>query len=100
MRNPGGVGVITDPQVAAPFQERATFTCGHCASVVWVPPRADPADVGGLCKQCTTLICPRCVGRLVCVTLEQMLAMQEATGRTHRSIEETLGRALHEPSLV
>ena len=100
MRRPGGVGTIMDPNVAAPFQERDTFTCGHCQYVVFVPPQANPADIGGLCKQCMTLICPTCVGRMVCVTWEQMIEMQEAKGRTFRSIEETLGRALTEPSLV
>ena len=100
MRNPGGVGVITDPQVAAPQQECDSFTCGHCQYVVWVPPRADPAEVGGMCKQCMTLICPKCVDRMVCVTWEQMIEMQEAKGRTFRSIEETMGRSLTEPSLV
>ncbi len=100
MRNPGGVGVITDPNVAAPYQECDTFTCGHCQYVVFVPVRQNPEDIGGLCKQCMVLICPKCVDRMVCVTWEQMIAMQEAHGRTFRSIEETLGHALNEPSLL
>ncbi len=100
MRNPGGVGTIMDPDVDQPVQECDSFTCGHCQYVVWVRPTANPADVGGLCKQCMALICPGCVGRMVCVTWEQMLEMQEAKGRTFRSIEETLGHALNEPSLV
>ncbi len=100
MRNPGGTGVITDPQCRAPWQECDSFTCGHCQFVVFVPPKADPAAIGGLCKQCMTLICPTCVDRMVCVTWEQMIEMQEAKGRTYRSIEETLGRKLHEPALV
>lgn len=100
MRNAGGVGIITDPQVSQPYQQCDTFTCGHCQYVVFVPPRQAPTDIGGLCKQCMTLICPTCVERMVCVTWEQMIEMQEAHGRTFRSIEETLGRALHEPSLL
>ncbi len=100
MRNPGGVGVITDPQAGQPFQECDSFTCFHCQYVVWVRPLANPSDTGGLCKMCMKLICPKCVGRGVCVTWEQMMEMQEAKGRTYRSIEETLGRALSEPSLV
>lgn len=94
MRAPGGYGVISDPQVSAPYQERDTFTCGHCQYIVFVQPKCDGADAGGLCKQCMRLICPRCVGRMTCFPWEEMLKRQESKGRTYRSIEQTLGHAL------
>ena len=100
MRAPGGYGVIFDPQVSTPTQERDTFTCGHCQAVVFVTPQCDGADAGGLCKQCMRLICPRCVDRMVCVPWEKMLEMQEAKGRTFRSVEDTLGRHLGDRALV
>jgi len=102
MRNPGGVGTIIDPTLhpTTPFQECDSFTCGHCQTVVWVPPRQDPAEIGGMCKMCMHLICPVCVGRMVCVTWEQMMEMQESRSATFRSIEDTLGRNINDPSLV
>ena len=60
--------------------------------IIFVTPRCDPADMGGLCKQCMRLICPRCVDRMVCLPWEEMITRQEAKGRMHRSIEETLQR--------
>lgn len=65
-------------------EEHDTFTCGHCQRIVRVPPRANPADVGGMCYQCTHLICPRCVGQ-GCVPFEKSLEAAEAHYHSRRS---------------
>lgn len=65
--------------------EQDTFTCAHCNRVVFVKPQSDPADLGGLCKQCMGLICPSCVGR-GCDPLEKKLERAEARDRFLRSI--------------
>jgi hypothetical protein len=83
MRRPGGYAVITDPD--APVREIDTFTCGHCNRVVHVPPRCDPATLGGQCKMCMTLICPACAGKPGCDPFEKKLERMEARGRALRS---------------
>lgn len=55
------------------LREGRTFTCQHCNKVVFVPPMADPADLGGLCKLCMGLICPTCAALGVCDTFEAKL---------------------------
>lgn len=69
-------------------QEIDTFQCGHCQRTVHVPPRADPASVGGGCFVCQRNICPACVDRGICVPWEEMLARMEA----RRSYEEASRR--------
>lgn len=61
MRNAQGFACITDPDEG--IRECDTVTCFHCQYVVHVKPKMDPADMGGLCKLCMKLICPRCVGK-------------------------------------
>ena len=61
MRNPGGYAVWSYDDGRR--READSFTCGHCNRIVIVPPRADPADLGGLCKQCMALTCPRCTAQ-------------------------------------
>lgn len=97
MRKPGGYAVIVSPtesvaqfdrlrreQLHAGANEMDTFSCGHCGGVVHVPARADPANLGGLCKQCMRLICPRCLDR-GCEPLERKLERAEERDRTLRS---------------
>jgi len=97
MRKPGGYAVVTSPAGGAvsfdrrPRQalragatETDTYTCGHCGRIVHVLPRQDPADLGGLCKQCMTLICPRCLDK-GCEPLERKLERAEARERALRS---------------
>lgn len=55
-----------------------TFSCGHCQRIVHVPPRADPASVGGGCYVCQRNICPRCVNLGFCRPWEEMIASMEA----------------------
>lgn len=86
MRRPGGYAVISDPQQSQPVLETDTFTCGHCQKIVPVPPRCDPADLGGLCKVCMRLVCPVCHGQGSCTPFEKRIEQQEAKGRMLRSM--------------
>jgi hypothetical protein len=89
VRNPQGYATLTDS--ASPYrtteamQECDTFTCGHCNCIVHVPVKADPAVVGGMCKQCMTLICPRCVNKLTCTPWEHAMQIMEAKDAALRS---------------
>lgn len=79
MRRSGGYAVWSydDGRVV----ETDSFTCGHDQRVVFVPAGADPASLGGFCKQCMRLICPRCVAAGTCTPFEQALDRMEARGR-------------------
>lgn len=83
MRNPGGYAVWTEADGG--IVERDSFTCRHCQFVVFVPPRTDPANLGGLCKQCMGLICPKCVAQGTCTPFEKALEKMEAKDRFLRS---------------
>lgn len=93
MRKPGGYAVVVGPTVlpdgrpAGPdplvstrgdFHECDTASCGHCQAIMHVKPFCDPADLGGLCKHCMRIICPRCVAKNICVPWEEMIARMEA----------------------
>ena len=65
--------------------EADAFTCGHCQKIVHVPVRADPADIGGLCKQCMTCICPKCVDKHTCTPWEKQMVEMEAKQEALRS---------------
>lgn len=97
MRNPGGYATIVSPErttvnfdgfrceeIDAGTFEADTFCCFHCGHMVHVRPRMDPADMGGLCKICYHLICPRCVGN-GCDPFEEKLKRQEAREIARRS---------------
>jgi len=66
-------------------QEHETFTCAHCQRIVHVPPRAAPASLGGVCKQCMGLVCPACVAAAQCDPFEKKLGRAEARSRFLRS---------------
>lgn len=83
MRNPGGISIIMDP--CMPISETDTFTCFHCNSIVAVQPKQRPEDIGGLCKHCMKMICPRCTAAGHCTPFEKELERQEARGRALRS---------------
>jgi hypothetical protein len=78
MRNPGGYVQIVEPDGVV--QEFDTFTCAHCNRVTHVEARQRPEDIGGLCKVCMGLICPRCVGQ-ACVPFLKRLDHMEARAR-------------------
>ena len=97
MRNPGGYAtVVGDLAKNAPTiidhgvrhveAEIDTFTCEHCNRVVHVPPRQDAADIGGLCKQCMGLICPRCTDKRTCTPWEKQMEIREARDRLFSAI--------------
>ena len=89
MRNPQGYATLTDS--ASPLrdtkamQECDTFTCGHCNHIIHVPPKADPSVVGGLCKQCMTLVCSSCVNKMICTPWELQMQIMEARYAARRS---------------
>lgn len=59
MLRPQGYATLTGPDGVV---ECDTSVCAHCNAITHVKPRQDPATIGGLCKCCMGLICPRCVG--------------------------------------
>lgn len=64
--------------------EYDTLVCGHCNRIVHVPAKCDPAALGGLCKSCMKLICPRCVGE-GCTPLEKQIEAMEERDYLRRS---------------
>lgn len=83
MRRAGGYAVITDPN--AGVKEADTYTCFHCNTIVHVPVKADPANIGGLCKQCMKLVCPRCTAKGTCDPWEEQMKRAEAAYHARRS---------------
>ncbi len=85
MRSSQGYVTIVDPAVGT--VEVDTFTCGHCQRIVQVPPRADAADLGGLCKICDTLVCPACNEKGVCDPYEEKMRRVERAADFAREFE-------------
>jgi len=71
-------------------EERNAFTCAHCQRIVHVRPRQDPASLGGVCKSCMGLVCPRCHGRVVsgdgCTIWEKQMDAMERRFERHRAV--------------
>ena len=99
MRNPHGYATIVgDLYSKAPTVveggvrhtevEIDTFGCNHCNRIVHVPVRADPANIGGLCKQCMQLICAKCVDKGTCTPWELAMERSEAKDRFRRELGE------------
>lgn len=63
-----------------------TFTCAHCQHVVFVRPKADPTEVGGFCRQCAKMICPKCVNLMTCTPWEKEMERREAQARFRNSL--------------
>jgi hypothetical protein len=80
-----GLGTLFGPW--GEITELPTFTCGHCQNIRRVKPYCDPADLGGLCKICMTVVCECCVGK-GCDPFEKKLEREEARGRALRYMEE------------
>lgn len=81
MRNPQGYLIgINQGNV----QEADTFTCFHCQKIIIVKPLCDPADMGGRCNICDSLICPKCVGQ-GCTPWEEKMKKIEASYHARRS---------------
>lgn len=81
-RNTGGYACIEEPD--KPRREADTFSCGHCNSITHVKAKADPTELGGLCKVCMKLICCKCVGK-GCDPLEEKLRRWESKQDSLRS---------------
>jgi hypothetical protein len=84
VRNPQGYALWTDPSGVA--QERDTFTCAHCNSVVFVEPAKDPASLGGFCRLCMKNVCAKCADAGKCEPFEKKLEKMEARSRLLKSI--------------
>lgn len=89
MRRAHGVLTIFDPDPQRSLGQRNvveidTFTCNHCNRIVKVPPKCEPAEVGGLCYICAQPICPTCVGK-GCDPFEEKLKRSEASYHARRS---------------
>ncbi|MGH7185913.1 MAG: hypothetical protein ACREIB_06515 [Pseudomonadota bacterium] len=83
MRKPGGYAVLISEDGMV---ERDTFTCKHCQRIVHVKPMGRPEDVGGLCKQCMGLVCPRCVAKASCTPWEKQMEIIEDRDRFRREV--------------
>lgn len=83
MRNAQGYLSVFDPE--GTHREEDSFTCFHCNKIVFVPARASPTSLGGLCYVCNELICPACVEKGACDPLEEKLKRQEARAHALRS---------------
>jgi hypothetical protein len=94
MRNPQGyanvvgAGLVEDGTDGVSslnkWGEADTFTCYHCQRIVHVPVKGKAEDIGGQCKLCMGLICPRCVGK-GCTPWEKQMEIQEAREDALRS---------------
>ena len=76
-RSASGRGVEASPD-GTKYED--FFRCYHCQRTVFVRPRQDPTELGGLCKSCMHLICPTCVGK-VCTPWEKAMERMEARQR-------------------
>ena len=83
MRKPGGLILAYD--IEGRVDETDTFTCGHCNKVVAVAANANPDDLGGMCRCCQRMICPRCVDLGRCDPIEEKLKRAEASYHARRS---------------
>lgn len=88
MRNATGYLLITSPD--APAVEQDSFRCGHCGSIVFVEPRADPASCGGFCRVCMQLTCAPCTGDGKCVPLEKRLEADEKRAESRRRMDAAM----------
>ena len=86
MRNPQGYETLFDVAGGGGLLgEQDTFTCHHCQRIVSVPVKADPANIGGLCKICMNLICPKCVNIGSCTPWVESMRRMEAKAAARRS---------------
>jgi hypothetical protein len=88
MRNPGGYSIWVDPETAT--VERDTFTCSHCGGVTFVDPFVNPRDLGGGCRSCMGLLCPKCYDLRSnggpCVPWEKQMEIMEEREASRRTL--------------
>jgi len=80
MLKPQGYAIATGPDGV---REWDTTTCAHCNAVTHIQSGCRPEDIGGLCKVCMGLICPKCVGK-TCVPFLKKLERLEARYNARR----------------
>lgn len=85
MLRAGGYAALTDRETGQ-VKEADTFTCHHCQRIVIVKPGCDPVELGGHCKLCDELICPRCYGLGKCTPWEKQMELMEARERLYEAI--------------
>jgi hypothetical protein len=88
MRRAQGYGLTTmDGKV---IEEEDSFTCVHCNTIVFVKPKQDPAEMGGVCRLCSGLspayICQHCEGLGTCDPFEKKLLRMEARGKLMKAV--------------
>ncbi len=92
MRRAANYSTLTDPVQGQ--LERDSYTCNHCSCIVHVQPRQRPEDLGGLCKVCMGLLCPRCYALRMagknCETWEAQMDEMEAHARFSREFDTLL----------
>lgn len=73
--------------------EKDTFTCNHCNSLVFLDTtekRQDPSKAGGFCRACMQHICPKCayegMTATKCVPFERRLDAIESKDRFRRAL--------------
>jgi len=99
MRNPGSYLSVSaedklfrkirfQGKIIEDAEEVDCFTCQHCNKIVPVKPMCDPADAGGLCKQCMGLICEQCYGKRDCTPLMKKIEQVEDKARFLRQMQE------------
>jgi len=89
MRRANNYSTLTDPDKGV--LERDGFVCGHCQRIVLIQPKQLPEDLGGLCKVCDGLICPRCYDNrmrkgVTCKTWQAQFDEMEARDRLLRQV--------------
>jgi len=62
------------------IMEGETFMCQHCNAHTRVSPFQRAEDIGGFCRQCGGLLCPKCAATGLCDPLERKLDRWERQG--------------------
>lgn len=81
LMRPGKPGAYTfSTDLDGKVQEGQTFMCKHCNAHTHIKPFQRAEDIGGLCKMCMGLLCPKCAATGQCDPLEEKLARWERQG--------------------
>ena len=75
MLKPNGFTFVMDRD--GKVHEGETYRCAHCGSHTHVKPFQRAEDIGGMCRACMGLTCPRCTATGLCDPIEQKLIRME-----------------------
>lgn len=78
------MGYAVEMRDGVVVKERDSFTCCHCNGIVFVKPKQDPSEMGGMCLLCMKHTCPTCAGN-GCVPFEKKLRAMESRDRLLRA---------------